>query len=50
MPGCSPSPLKAQWDHVRVGENSVGMFTNFQPGFRPGGRVNIFSVALDVVF
>lgn len=42
--------LKAQWDYVRVGENSVGTFTNFQPGFRPGGRVNLFSLALDFVF
>jgi predicted porin len=42
--------LKAQWDYVRVGENSVGTFTNFQPGFQPGGRVNLFSVALDFVF
>jgi hypothetical protein len=42
--------VKAQWDYVRVGDNSAGTFTNFQPGFRPGGRVNILSLAVDFVF
>jgi predicted porin len=42
--------LKAQYDRVSLGSNSAGRLTNVQPGFTPGGKVNLFSIALDFVF
>ena len=42
--------LKAQYDHVRMDDGSRGTFGNIQPGFRPGGRARIFSLAVDFVF
>ena len=42
--------LKLQYDHIRIGAGSVGTLTNTQPGFQPGGKVNVFSVAVDFVF
>jgi hypothetical protein len=41
--------LKVQYDHTRLGAGSPGTLTNIQPGFAPGGTVNLFSVAIDFV-
>ena len=42
--------LKLQYDHTRVGAGSTGLLANFQPGFQPGGRVNLLSASVDFVF
>ena len=42
--------LKLQFDHTRIGAGSSGVLTNIQPGFRLGGKVNVFSAAIDFVF
>jgi predicted porin len=42
--------LKAQYDHISLGEGSTGRFTNIQPAFKPGGHANIFTVSVDFVF
>ncbi|MGA8262277.1 MAG: hypothetical protein WB783_18885 [Arenicellales bacterium] len=42
--------LKAQFDYLDLGAGSAGVLTNVQPGFRPGGSVSLFSIALDFVF
>jgi hypothetical protein len=42
--------LKLQYDHTRLGEGSPGLLTNLQPGFQPGGTVNLFSIAIDFVW
>lgn len=42
--------LKLQYDQVDLGSGSVGTFGRVQPGFEPGGRVGIFSAAVDFVF
>jgi len=42
--------LKLQFDHTRLGPSSPGTLINLQPGFRPGGTVNLFSAAVDFVF
>jgi hypothetical protein len=42
--------LKLQFDHVRVGSGSTGSFRNIQPGYQLGGRVNLFSAAIDFTF
>lgn len=42
--------LKLQFDHILLGPNSAGTLSNLQPGFVPGGRVNVFSAAVDFVF
>ena len=42
--------LKLQYDRVDLGAGSVGTFGRVQPGFEPGGRVGIFSAAVDFVF
>ena len=42
--------LKAQFDHLDLDRNSYGVFARHQPGFRPGGNANVFSVAVDYVF
>ena len=42
--------LKLQYDRVKLGANSVGTFGHVQPGFEPGGRVGLFSAAVDFVF
>jgi hypothetical protein len=41
---------KLQYDHVKRGAGSPGTFGNIQPGFEPGGKAGIFSVAVDFVF
>lgn len=42
--------FKVQWDRVRRADGSIGTFANLQPGFTPGGTVNIVSAAVDFVF
>jgi predicted porin len=42
--------LKLQFDHSRLGSGSAGNLGNLQPGFRPGGRYNLISLAFDIVF
>ncbi len=42
--------LKLQFDRMRLGPRSAGTLINVQPGFVPGGRVNVFSAAIDFVF
>ena len=42
--------LKVQFDHTRLGADSDGTLINIQPGFEPGGTVNLFSATVDFVF
>jgi hypothetical protein len=42
--------LKLQIDHSRHGPGSSGELSNLQPGFRPGGVVNLFTATIDFVF
>lgn len=42
--------LKLQFDHTDIGAGSSGVLSNLQPGFQPGGKVNVFSATLDFVF
>jgi opacity protein-like surface antigen len=42
--------LKLQYDHTRIGAGSSGVLANLQPGFQPGGTVNVISVSVDFVF
>lgn len=42
--------LKVQYDHIKLGTNSAGRFTNLQPNFQLGGSVNLLTVAVDFVF
>lgn len=42
--------LKVQYDRLDPDAGSQGVMDNAQPGFEPGGSVNVFSVALDFVF
>jgi hypothetical protein len=42
--------FKVQYDHTRIGAGSPGTLINIQPGFAPGGTVNLFSATIDFVF
>jgi predicted porin len=42
--------FKLQLDHTRLGAGSAGTLINVQPGFQPGGKVNVLSVSIDFVF
>lgn len=42
--------FKLQFDHTRIGEGSPGVLTNLQPGFEPGGEVDVISATIDLVF
>jgi hypothetical protein len=42
--------LKLQYDHTRLGAGSQGVLINLQPGFQPGGTVNLLSIAIDFVW
>lgn len=42
--------LKMQFDHIDIGAGSAGVLINTQPGFQPGGKVDVFSLAVDFVF
>jgi hypothetical protein len=41
---------KLQLDHSRLGAGSQGLLVNPQPGFQPGGTLNLISATLDFVF
>lgn len=42
--------LKAQYDHIRLGDGSPGTQINVQPGFRPGGTLSLVSLSVDFVW
>jgi hypothetical protein len=42
--------LKVQYQYLDLDDGSPGVLTNTQPGFEPGGAVNLFSAAIDFVF
>jgi Gram-negative porin len=42
--------LKVQYDHVELAAGSRGTFGNVQPDFQAGGRVQVFSAAVDFLF
>jgi len=42
--------LKLQMDHTRLGAGSQGILINLQPGFQPGGTVNLLSITIDFVW
>ena len=42
--------FKLQYDRVELGSFSSGWLGNVQPGFQPGGKVDVFSLAVDFVF
>ena len=42
--------LKVQYERLDLDDGSPGVLVNTQPGFEPGGRVDLFSVSLDFVF
>jgi hypothetical protein len=42
--------LKLQWDHVQLGDNSIGTLQSVQPGFPRGGSLNVLSLAFDFVY
>jgi hypothetical protein len=41
--------LKLQYERIRLGSGSAGLLDNVQPDFRPGGSVNVVSIAIDFV-
>ena len=42
--------LKVQYDHIDLDAGSSGRLANAAPNFQPGGRVHVFSLAVDFVF
>jgi hypothetical protein len=46
----SNAAVKIQYDWVSLGAGSYGTFGNVQPAFAAGGRVQLFSAAVDFVF
>lgn len=42
--------LKMQVDHTRIGAGSSDELINLQPGYRPGGIVNLISIVVDFLF
>ena len=42
--------LKLQLDHMRLDSGSNANLINLQPGYVPGGEVNVFSATIDFVF
>jgi hypothetical protein len=42
--------LKLQYDRTRLGAGSPGTLINLQPGFQPGGTVNLFSAVIDFLW
>jgi hypothetical protein len=42
--------LKAQYDRLNIGEGSHGRLTNVQPGYQPGGKVDLISISVDFMF
>jgi len=46
----SSAALKLQYDHTNIGTGSSGVLSNLQPGFQPGGKLDVFNAAIDFVF
>ncbi len=46
----SNAALKLQYDRIDLGAGSDGLLGNIQPGFEPGGKLDVLSVSLDFVF
>lgn len=42
--------FKLQLDRTRMGAGSTGTLGNIQPGFQPGGRLQVWSATIDFVF
>lgn len=42
--------LKTQYDYIILDSDSSGRLGNVQPEFKPGGKLNVFSIALDFTF
>jgi hypothetical protein len=42
--------LKLQYDRIELGADSPGTLINLQPGFQPGGTVNLLSITIDFVW
>jgi hypothetical protein len=42
--------LKLQFEYIRIGAGSNGVLVNIQPGYKTGGKVNVFSATIDFVF
>jgi predicted porin len=42
--------LKAQYDHIQLGDDAQGLLANIQPGFKNGGSLNVLSIAVDFMF
>ena len=42
--------FKLQYDRINLGTGSAGVLSNLQPGFQPGGNVNLFSATIDFVW
>lgn len=42
--------LKLQYDRLDLGAGSPGTLINLQPGFQPGGTVNLLSITIDFVW
>jgi len=48
---CYPgTAIKLQYQHIEIDDHSPGRLGNVQPGFTPGGTVNVFSTTIDFVF
>jgi hypothetical protein len=41
--------LKVQYDHIDLAPGNSGTLTNIQPGFQPGGKVNLLGLSLSFV-
>lgn len=41
--------LKLQYDHTDLAPGNTGTLTNFQPGFQPGGKVNLLGISVSFV-
>ncbi|QJR11170.1 hypothetical protein DSM104443_02242 [Usitatibacter rugosus] len=42
--------LKLQFDRTSIASGSTGLVSNIQPGYRLGGKIDLFSASLDFVF
>jgi opacity protein-like surface antigen len=42
--------LKLQYDHTQLGPGSIGILGNIQPGFEPGGNLDLLTICADFVF
>lgn len=46
----SDAALKMEYQYIELDGKSAGRFSNVQPGFTPGGHVNVISATIDLVF